>query len=40
MAPETEGGYTTYLPTGEVTSIYEASLKYGEAGTPTVVLAG
>ena len=40
LAPETEGGYTTFLPTGEVTSIYEASLKYGEAGTPTVVLAG
>ena len=40
MAPGTEGGYTTFLPTGEVTSIYEASLQYGEAGTPTVVLAG
>ncbi len=40
MAPGTEGGYTTYLPTGEVLSIYEASLKYGETGTPTVVLAG
>ncbi len=40
MAPGTEGGYTTYLPTGEVTSIYEASLKYGETDTPTIVLAG
>ncbi len=40
MAPGTEGGYTTYLPTGEVMSIYEASLKYGETGTPTIVLAG
>ena len=40
MAPGTEGGYTTYLPTGEVMSIFEASLKYGETDTPTVVLAG
>ena len=40
MAPDTEGGYTTYLPTGDVTSIYEASLKYGETDTPTIVLAG
>ena len=40
MAPGTEGGYTTYLPTGEVMSIYEASLKYGETDTPTIVLAG
>ncbi len=40
LAPGTEGGVTTYLPTGEVTSIYEASLKYKESGTPLVVLAG
>jgi aconitate hydratase len=40
MAPGTEGGMTTYLPTGEVTSIYEASMRYQAAGTPLVVLAG
>ncbi|MEW5986302.1 MAG: aconitate hydratase AcnA [Chloroflexota bacterium] len=40
MAPGTEGGWTTYLPTGEVTSIYDASLRYEEDGTPLVVLAG
>jgi aconitate hydratase len=40
MAPGTEGGWTTYLPTGEVMSIYEASLKYEESGTATVALAG
>ncbi len=40
MAPGTEGGWTTYLPTDEVMSIYDASLKYGETNTPTVVLAG
>jgi aconitate hydratase len=40
MAPGTEGGWTTYLPTGEQMSIYDASLKYKESNTPTVVLAG
>lgn len=35
-----EGGYTTYHPTGEVSSIYEASMKYQEAGTPLIALAG
>ena len=40
MAPGTEGGYTTYLPTGEQTSIYDASLKYEADSTPTIVLAG
>ncbi len=40
LAPGTEGGWTTYLPTGEQMSIYEASLKYKETNTPTIVLAG
>ncbi len=40
LAPGTEGGWTTYLPTGEVESIYDASMKYQESGTPLVVLAG
>ena len=40
MAPGTEGGWTTYLPTGEVMPIYDASLKYKADGTPLVVLAG
>ncbi|MDX1413016.1 MAG: aconitate hydratase AcnA [Candidatus Promineifilaceae bacterium] len=40
LAPGTEGGWTTYLPTYEVMSIYEASLKYQESKTPLVVLAG
>jgi aconitate hydratase len=31
MAPGTEGGWTTYLPTGEVMSIYDASLKYHDS---------
>jgi aconitate hydratase len=40
VAPGTEGGVTTYLPTGEVMSIYDASMKYQEQGTPLVVIAG
>ncbi|MDX1616881.1 MAG: aconitate hydratase AcnA, partial [Candidatus Promineifilaceae bacterium] len=40
MAPGTEGGWTTYLPTNEVMSIYEASTRYQADGTPLVVLAG
>lgn len=40
MAPGTEGGFTTYLPTGEVMTIFDASLKYQETKTPLVVLAG
>ncbi len=35
-----EGGYTTYLPSGEEMSVYEASRKYIEDKTPLIVLAG
>jgi aconitate hydratase len=37
---EKEGGYTNYLPTGEVMSVFEASEKYKHANIPTIVLAG
>jgi aconitate hydratase len=40
LAPGTEGGVTTYLPTGEVTSIFDAAMRYQESGTPLVILAG
>jgi aconitate hydratase len=40
MAPGTEGGVTTYVPTGEVMSIYDAAMKYQEQGTPLIVVAG
>jgi aconitate hydratase len=40
MDPGTEGGWTTYLPTGEVMPIFDASEKYKVDGTPLVVLAG
>lgn len=40
MAPGTEGGMTTYLPTNEVMSIYEASLKYKKDNTALIAIAG
>jgi aconitate hydratase len=40
LAPGTEGGFTTYLPTGEVTSIYQAAMQYQATGTPLLVIAG
>ena len=41
MAPGTEGGFTRNLIAGgEVTSVYEASAAYQEAGIPLVVLSG
>jgi aconitate hydratase len=40
VAPGTEGGVTKYLPTGEIMSIYDASMKYQATGTPLVVIAG
>lgn len=35
-----EGGYTTFLPTGEELSVYDASVKYKETNTPLLVLSG
>jgi aconitate hydratase A / 2-methylisocitrate dehydratase len=46
VAPGTEGGFTTYLagPGGpgsnDVMAIYDAAMKYKEAGVPLLVLAG
>ena len=40
LAPDTEGWWTTHLPTGEVTSVFEAAGRYRANGTPLGVLAG
>jgi aconitate hydratase len=40
LAPGTEGGVTRLLPEGETMSIFDASVKYAERGTPLVILAG
>lgn len=37
---EKEGGFTKYLPTGEEMLVYDAAMKYKNAHTPLVVLAG
>jgi aconitate hydratase len=40
LAQGKEGGWTEHLPSGEVVSIYDASMRYQEQGTPLLVLAG
>ncbi|MCC3357372.1 aconitate hydratase AcnA [Bacillus sp. REN16] len=40
IAPGTEGGWTTYWPTEEVMSIYDACMKYKQDGTGLAVIAG
>ena len=40
LVPGTEGGVTRLLPGTEVLSVYDAAIRYREAGVPLVVLAG
>src|SRR4029078_12015926 len=40
IAPGTEGGWTTYQPGGEVMTIYDAAMKYKDAGVGRMLLAG
>jgi aconitate hydratase len=40
LAPGTEGGWTALLPSNEVMTIYDASVKYREQGVPLLVIAG
>jgi aconitate hydratase len=40
LAPGTEGGWTTLLPSDDVMTIYDASVKYRESGVPLIVIAG
>jgi aconitate hydratase len=40
LVPESEGGVTKHFPTGDVMSIFDASVKYINAGVPLIVLAG
>src|SRR6202162_636039 len=40
LAPGTEGGWTHFLPGDEKMTIYDAAVKYREAGVPLVVIAG
>jgi aconitate hydratase len=40
MADGKEGGWTKYIPDGQIMSIYDAAMKYKEDGVPLVVFAG
>ncbi|WP_049894710.1 aconitate hydratase AcnA [Halogranum rubrum] len=40
MLNDVEGGYTIHQPTGEQTTVFEASRRYREDDTPLVVFAG
>jgi aconitate hydratase len=40
MAPGTEGGVTRYQPNGEQMTIFDASVKYQDAGVPLMIVAG
>jgi aconitate hydratase len=40
LAPGTEGGVTTHIPSGEQMSIYDAGMKYIAEGVPSIVIAG
>ena len=40
LAPGTEGGVTIFYPTGDQMSIYDAAMRYIDAGIDLVVLAG
>ena len=40
LAEGKEGGWTKKLPEGEITTIYDASVAYQDAGTPLLIIAG
>ena len=40
LAPDTEGGWTQYLPEGDVMSIYDAAMRYGDEDVPLIIIAG
>ena len=40
LAPGTEGSFTTYWPTNEIMSIYDAAMKYKKENIGLVILAG
>jgi aconitate hydratase len=40
LAPGTEGGWTLLLPQDEVMTIYDASVRYRDAGVPLMIIAG
>ena len=40
LVPGSEGTWTVHVPSGEAMTIYDASVRYQEEGTPLIVIAG
>ncbi len=40
LVPGVEGGYTKYMPAGEDMPMFDAAMRYQEAGVPLVIFAG
>jgi aconitate hydratase len=40
LVPGVEGGVTLHVPTGDTASIFDASMRYQQEGTPLLVIAG
>ena len=40
MVPGVEGGFTKFIPNGEVMPIYDAAMRYQQDHTPLIVIAG
>lgn len=40
LADGTEGGVTKHFPSNEITSIYDAAMKYKQTNTPLIIIAG
>src|SRR5579884_2954082 len=40
LAPGTEGGWTTHLPSQERMTIYDAAMRYQQEGVPLIIIAG
>jgi aconitate hydratase len=40
IAPGTEGGFTRFMPDGDITTVYAAAERYREASVPLIVVAG
>jgi aconitate hydratase len=40
LAGEREGGFTEHIPSGELTTIFDAAMRYQAEGTPLLLIAG
>jgi aconitate hydratase len=40
LAPDTEGGFTRHMPSGDITTVFDAAERYRAAQTPLIVVAG